>query len=86
MFLAAIDILGPVARVGVLIVEQATDTELLCCRPVPARPVARARGLVPEDAVQPIAVLGTDRWVWWEDWEYLIIKKCYEAICLEPTV
>ena len=53
--------LGPVARVGLLVVEQAADAELLGGRAVPAGPVARAGRLVAEDAVQPVAVLRGDR-------------------------
>ena len=61
MLLAAGHVLGPVAGVGLLVVEEATDAKLLRGRPVPAGPVAGARRLVPEDAVQPVAVLGALR-------------------------
>jgi len=57
VFLAAGDVLGPVAGMGLLVVEQAADAELLRRRPVPARPVARAGRLVSKDPVQPVAVL-----------------------------
>ena len=58
MFLAAGDVLGPVTSVGLLVVEEAADAELLRGGAVPAGPVPGARGLVTEDAVQPVAVLG----------------------------
>ena len=57
--------LGPVTRVGLLVVEQAADTELLGGGAVPAGPVARAGRLVAEDAVQPVTVLSGDGRVWW---------------------
>ena len=60
MLLAAVDVVGPVAGVGVLVVQQAADAELLGGRAVPARPVPGARRLVPEDAVQPVTVLCAD--------------------------
>lgn len=56
MFLAATDVLGPVAGVGLLVVEEAADAVLLRGGAVPARPVPGARRLVPEDAVQPVTV------------------------------
>merc|ERR1719384_1993948 len=58
MFLAASNILRPVAGVGLLVVEQSTNAELLGGRSVPAGPVASAGGLVAEDSVQPVTVLG----------------------------
>jgi len=57
MFLTASHVLRPVAGVGLLVVEQSSDTELLGGRPVPAGPVASAGGLVTEDPVEPVAVL-----------------------------
>jgi len=57
MFLASGHVLGPVAGVSLLVVEEAADAELLSGRPVPAGPVPGAGRLVPEDAVQPVAVL-----------------------------
>jgi hypothetical protein len=61
MFLAAGHVLGPVTGVGLLVVEEASDAELLSGRPVPASPVAGARGLVTKDAVQPVAVFSALR-------------------------
>ena len=58
MFLAAGNILRPVAGVSLLVVEQSTNAELLGGRSVPAGPVASAGGLVPEYSVQPVTVLG----------------------------
>lgn len=60
MFLAAINILRPVAGVGVLIVEQTSNAELFRGGSIPAGPVPGAGSLVPEDAVQPVAVLCPD--------------------------
>ena len=57
MLLAAGHILGPVAGVGLLVVEQPADTELLRGGAVPAGPVASAGRLVAEYSVQPVAVL-----------------------------
>jgi hypothetical protein len=57
MFLAASNILRPVAGVSLLVVEKSTNTELLCGGSVPAGPVASAGGLVPEYSVQPVTVL-----------------------------
>jgi hypothetical protein len=57
MFLTSGYVLRPVASVCFLVVKKAADTELFRCRSVPAGPVARTRRLVPEDAVQPVAVL-----------------------------
>ena len=60
MFLASGHGLRPVAGLALLVIEQAADAELLCGRAVPAGPVARAGGLVAEDAVQPGTVLARD--------------------------
>jgi len=57
MFLAASHVLRPVAGVGLLVVEQPADTELLRGGAVPAGPVASAGRLVAEYSVQPVAVL-----------------------------
>lgn len=61
MLLATLDILRPVAGSCLLVVEKSADAELLGRRAVPACPVPRARGLVSEYAVEPVAVLGADR-------------------------
>lgn len=61
MLLTSLDVFGPVARPGPLVVEQTTYAELLGGGAVPAGPVPGAGGLVAEDTVQPIAVLGRDR-------------------------
>lgn len=60
MFLAALDVLRPVTAVGILMVQQTPDAELFRSSAVPARPVAGAGRLVPEDAVQGTAVVGLD--------------------------
>ena len=67
MLLAAGHVLGPVAGVGLLVVEEAADAKLLRGRPVPAGPVAGARRLMPEDAVQPVAVLSALRRIYTEE-------------------
>ena len=61
VLLASDHVLRPVAGVGVLVVEQPADAELLGGGAVPARPVPGAGGLVPEDAVQPVAVVSANR-------------------------
>ena len=66
MFLAAGHVLGPVTGVGLLVVEEASDAELLSGCPVPASPVTGARGLVTKDAVQPVAVLSALGRIWRE--------------------
>lgn len=57
MFLATLDVLGPVARVRFLVVQQSADAQLFGGGAVPASPVTRARSLVTEYAVQPVAVV-----------------------------
>jgi hypothetical protein len=64
VLLAAGHILGPVAGVGLLVVEEAAYAELLGRRPVPAGPVAGAGRLVPEYPVQPVTMLRALWWVW----------------------
>lgn len=64
MFLAVVDVFGPVARVRFLVVEEAADAELFGGGAVPARPVTGAGGFVAEDAVQPLAVFGLYSRVW----------------------
>lgn len=61
VFLASVYIFRPVARVGVFVVQQTADAELLRRSSVPAGPVACARRLVSEDAVEPAAVFLPDR-------------------------
>lgn len=57
MLLTAINILGPVTGVSILVVQQTTDAELFSGSAVPAGPVASAGSFVPEDTVQPVAML-----------------------------
>lgn len=64
VFLTAVNILWPIAGVSVLIVQKTTNAELLRSSSVPACPIAGAGRLVAEDAVQPIAVLRADWWIW----------------------
>lgn len=60
MFLAVGHIVGPVATVDHVIVEQREGTLLDGGGAVPAVPVARAGGRVREDAVVPLAVVRVD--------------------------
>lgn len=57
MLLASLDVLRPVTRVCVLVVQQSADAQLLGGGAVPARPVSRARRLVAEYSVQPVAMV-----------------------------
>lgn len=54
--MASLDVLGPIAGVRFFVVQQPTDAQLFGGRAIPASPVPRARRLVTEYAVQPIAV------------------------------
>ena len=56
MFLATSYVLGPVASVSLLVVKQSSDAELFRGGSVPAGPVAGARGFVPENPIQPVAM------------------------------
>lgn len=56
MLLTTIDIFRPIAAVGILIVQQAADAKLLRGGAIPAGPIACARCLMAEDAVQPVAM------------------------------
>ena len=58
VFLTSANILGPIAGMGFLVVEEPADAELLGGGPVPTSPVSGAGGLVPEDPVEPVAVQG----------------------------
>lgn len=64
MFLASVYILGPVTGVGAFVVQKSTDAQLFCGGAVPACPISCARSLVSEDAVQPVAVLGSNWGIW----------------------
>ena len=64
MFLAAGNILRPVAGMSLLVVEQSTNAELLCGGSVPAGPVASAGGLVAEYSVEPVTVLRALGGIW----------------------
>lgn len=61
MFLATLDVLGPVAGVRVLVVQESANAQLLGGRTVPAGPVPGARSLVTEYAVQPVTVVSRYR-------------------------
>ncbi len=63
MFLASLDVLRPVTGVRVLVVQKASDAELLGGRAVPAGPVPGARSFVTEDSVQPVTVFRAQRWI-----------------------
>lgn len=57
MFLASVHILRPVAAVSIFIVQQTTDTQLLCRRSIPTCPISGTRRFMTEYAVQPVAML-----------------------------
>lgn len=57
VFLTSLHVLGPIARVHVLVVQQSADAQLFSGRAVPACPIPRARCLVAEYAVQPVAMV-----------------------------
>jgi len=59
MFLTSCYVLRPVTGVGFLVVEKTSDTELFRGSSVPTGPIPGAGGLVPEDAVQPVAMFST---------------------------
>ena len=59
MFLTSCYVLRPVTGVGFLVVEKTADTELFRGSSVPTGPIPGAGGLVPEDAVQPVAMFST---------------------------
>lgn len=63
MFLASFNVIRPVARPRLFVIEKPADAELLGGGSVPARPVPRAGGLVAEDSVEPVAVIRRDRGV-----------------------
>ena len=56
VFLTPFHVVRPVTRMGILVVQQSADTQLLRGRAVPTRPITRARRFVTKDAVQPVAV------------------------------
>lgn len=58
MFLASLDVFGPIATVGIFIVQQTADAQLFGGRSIPTSPVTSARRLVTEYAIQPIAMIG----------------------------
>lgn len=64
MLLTTVDIFRPIATVSILVVEQTADTKLLGGSSIPAGPVAGARGLVSENAVQPVAVFRRQGSIW----------------------
>jgi hypothetical protein len=57
VLLATFDVLGPVTGSCAFIVKESADAELLSGSPIPAGPISCAAGFMPEDAVQPVAVL-----------------------------
>ena len=63
MFLTSFDVLRPIAGSGPLVVQKSTDAQLFRGRAIPASPVASARCLVAENTVEPVTVIGRDRWI-----------------------
>jgi len=60
MLLTASNILRPVTSVSFFVVKKTSDTKLFCGCAVAASPIPWAGCLVTEDAIQPVAVFGTD--------------------------
>jgi len=58
--LASANVLRPVASVGLFVVQEPSDAELLGRRSVPASPVAGARRFVSENTIKPVAMLSAD--------------------------
>lgn len=46
---------------GTFVIQQTADAELLRSSSIPARPIPRARRFMPENPVQPVAMLAADR-------------------------
>lgn len=63
MLLTTAHVLRPVTSMGVLVVEETTDTELFGGSAVPAGPVPGAGGFVAKDAIEPITVFSGDGWI-----------------------
>ena len=61
MLLTVGDVVGPVAGVQLVVVEEGEGTALEGGGAVPALPVPGAARLVREDAVRPVAVAGVER-------------------------
>lgn len=60
MLLTVRYVVGPVAGVKDIVIQQGEGALLDCCCTVPALPVSGTAGLVGEHSVQPWAVVGTD--------------------------
>lgn len=63
MLLTSFHVLGPIARPCPLVVQKSTDAQLFRGGSVPTGPVSRARSLVAEYTIEPVAMLGRDRWI-----------------------
>jgi hypothetical protein len=63
MFLATLNVLGPVARMSAFVVQETTDAELFSGGSVPTCPIPGARSFMAEDAIEPVAVFRSNWWV-----------------------
>lgn len=63
MLLTSFHVLGPIARPCPLVVQKSTDAQLFRGGSVPTGPVPRAGSLVAEYTIEPVAMLGRDRWI-----------------------
>jgi len=63
VFLATSYILRPVTCMCFLIVQKASNAELLSGSAIPAGPVPGARCLMTKDTIEPVAVISADRWI-----------------------
>lgn len=63
MLLTSFHVLGPITRPCPLVVQKSTDAQLFRGGSVPTGPVPRAGSLVAKYTVEPVAMLGRDRWI-----------------------
>jgi hypothetical protein len=75
VLLASLDIVWPVARVSLFAVEETANAQLFSGSSIPARPIAGARSLMPENAIEPVAVLRGNRRIWKKRWFNISQKK-----------
>jgi hypothetical protein len=64
VLLTPVNILGPVAAVGILVVQQTANAQLFGGRSVPTGPISGAGCFMAEYTVQPVTVLGGDWSIW----------------------
>lgn len=64
MFLASINIFGPIARMGMFIIQKSTNAQLFRGSSIPACPVTGAWCFMPENTIQPITMIRLHWSVW----------------------